>query len=45
MNSDSLQATQEYWQPELETMPREQLEQLQVKKLPNYTDSKFLQKE
>ena len=23
----------EYWQPELETMPREQLEQLQVKKL------------
>ena len=23
----------EYWQPELETMPREQLEQLKVKKL------------
>lgn len=23
----------EYWQPELETMPREQLQQLQVKKL------------
>ena len=23
----------EYWQPELETMPREQLKQLQVKKL------------
>ena len=27
------QKTQEYWQPELETMPRKQLEQLQVKKL------------
>ena len=23
----------EYWQPEIETMPREQLRQLQVKKL------------
>ena len=28
----------EYWQPEIETMPREQLEQLQVKKLKKSID-------
>jgi hypothetical protein len=33
MSDMSQQPTGEYWQPELETMPRERSEQLQVEKL------------
>ena len=33
MNNNVNQPDGEYWQPELETMPREQLRELQVKKL------------